>query len=46
MAKSNDDLMEDEEDNLESEAFVRDLSPDCQSQSFFILTPISQHLSL
>ena len=46
VAKSNDDLMEDEEDNLESEAFLRDLSPDCQSQSMFILTPISQHLSL
>ena len=39
--KSSDNLMEVEEVNLEFKAFVRDLSPDCQSQSTFISTPIS-----
>ena len=46
VVKSNDNLMEIDEDVLEFETFVRQLSPICQPQRTFISTPMSQHLSL
>ena len=45
MVKSNDDLLEIEEDDIEFEAFIRELSPDMSATENVISTSISQHLT-